>query len=843
MEMVKDRRYIRNLKRVTRSETRLVGVKAANLGELAGAGFPVPDGFVLTTVAFDRYLETGSLDPGNSPADLGSVTFPEEIASNILESAAGMGDVPLAVRSSGIAEDLPGASFAGQYESVLDVRGEEALLQAVERCWASAFSERVNVYRNTHGQQNPPGMAVLIQRLVEADAAGVAFTANPVTSDRTETVVSAVRGLGERLVSGQATPDEWVVRGNEAICQNAPEGSINAEQARSIARLAQRVEAYFGRPQDIEWAIAGENLYLLQARPVTALGQERVKPVPVPVEIPEGFWQREATHAPQPWTPLTSQLLFPMRNRALRRAFDELGMLIETLEMRNIGGWEYARLVPLGGKDRPTPPRWLFWLLTRLVPLLRVRVAQCVEAVRSQKAIHFIRQWHAGWQPNLENRIAKLRKLDLVAFTDSELDEHMAKVISLFQEGNDIHFLLHGALGTILAQLVFTCRDLLGWDDDKAFTMLNGLSEKSTEPSHRLSELARMARELPTVHEILKNIDQHSVERLTETEPQFGDAFQEYMHEYGCRALRYEIGDPTLAESPLLVLGLIKAQLDRGYDPVADASTLEHMRKATVEEARAALSLRSNQDRERFEQALKQAREAYPVREDNEFFTYSAPLGLIRFGVLEIGRRLVERGQILERDDVFFLEMDEARQALRDGSDQTSLVRRRRGERAWVLKHQGPPTYGKDPGPPPDFSVLPAEARMSMEAILWTMDRIFAQEHTRRAAELGGELSGIPASAGTYQGLVRVIMDESEFGKLKAGDVLVCPITSPVWSVLFPSIGALVTDTGGILSHPAIIAREYRVPAVVATGRATRELHDGQTVRVDGSAGTVEVMS
>jgi phosphohistidine swiveling domain-containing protein len=255
------------------------------------------------------------------------------------------------------------------------------------------------------------------------------------------------------------------------------------------------------------------------------------------------------------------------------------------------------------------------------------------------------------------------------------------------------------------------------------------------------------------------------------------------------------------------------------------------------------LSLHSRQERERFEQALERAEEAYPVREDNEFYTHSAPLGLIRFGVLEMGRRLTERGQIGERDDVFFLEMDEARKALLDGGDQAAVVRRRKGERAWVLAHPGPLTYGKDPGPPPNFSVLPAEARMAMEGVLWYLDRVFAQELTRQAEEMDGALHGIPASAGKYRGIVRVIMNESEFGKLEAGDVLVCPITSPVWSVLFPSIGALVTDTGGILSHPAIIAREYRVPAVVATGRATRVLRDGQTVLVDGSAGTVEVMS
>jgi pyruvate,water dikinase len=218
-------------------------------------------------------------------------------------------------------------------------------------------------------------------------------------------------------------------------------------------------------------------------------------------------------------------------------------------------------------------------------------------------------------------------------------------------------------------------------------------------------------------------------------------------------------------------------------------------------------------------------------------------MALMRYVVLEVGSRLGARGQIAQRDDVFFLEWEEARAALRDGSDRHGLVARRKGERAWVEAHPGPASYGKDPGPPPSFAALPTAARFLMEALLWARHRVFAVEHSGHAPAVGRLLRGIAASPGVYTGPVRVIMNESEFAKLHPGDVLVCPVTSPVWSVLFPTVGALVTDTGGILSHPAIIAREYRVPAVVATGHATRALRDGQTVKVDGNAGMVEMES
>ncbi|MEE8191697.1 MAG: PEP/pyruvate-binding domain-containing protein [Gemmatimonadales bacterium] len=836
--------YVLELSELSHGEIERAGAKAANLGELARAGFLVPDGFVLTTDAFGRFLAANAINPDSSSEAVAAAPLPADIADALLAAAASFGDVPLAVRSSGVAEDLPGASFAGQYETVLDVRGAEALVAAVRRCWASAFSQRVATYGAAQGQRGAGGMAVLVQRLVPAEAAGVAFSANPVTGERTESVVSAVRGLGERLVSGQASPDEWLVKGNDAVCQRAPEGAIDAARARAVADLARRVEAHFGCPQDIEWAVALGKVFLLQARPITALPEPIPAPIPVPVEPPPGFWQREASHAPQPHSPMNRSVIFAPRNAALKHSFDESGLLLETVEMREIGGWEYTRLVPLGGKDRPAPPAWLMPLLIRVVPQMRSRIKQCVEAIRSDRPGRFIRRWYEEWRPGLTARIAELRDIDLAVLSDSRLDDHVSKVTALLSESADVHFLLHGPLALTQGDLVFTCRDLLGWDERQTFEMLSGLSEKSTEPARRLAELARMARERPTIRNLLERVDEGTVSRLAEANDEFAVAFAAYQWEFGCRALRYEVADPTVAETPALILGLIRDQIVRGYDPAAVASALEQKRAAVVADARATLAGRSAKERERFERVLARAEQSYPVREDNEFYTLSAPLALVRYVVLELGHRLADRGMIAQREDVFFLEMEEARAALREGGDQHALVARRKAERAWVEVHPGPASYGKDPGPPPSFAALPPEARLAMEVLLWYTDRIFAPEQSEQEQAVGATtVRGISASPGQYTGPVRVIMSEAEFYKLQAGDVLVCPITSPVWSVLFPSIGALVTDTGGILSHPAIIAREYQVPAVVAAGNATHLLRDGQIVTVDGSAGWVEVRS
>ncbi len=835
--------YILKLNELSRGDNERAGSKATNLGELVGAGFPVPDGFVVTTGAFDEFMTSNGFNTDVSQAEIEAANVPANLAEAVLAATADLGSEPLAVRSSGVAEDLPGASFAGQYETVLNVRGEDALLAAVRHCWASAFSERVLAYRKAQGQQNAGGMAVLVQHLVPADAAGVAFTANPVTGNRAEVVLSAVKGLGERLVSGQASPDEWLVKDKDATCQSAPEGAINADQARAVAELARRVESYYGVPQDIEWAITDGKLYLLQARPITTLPEEELAPIPVAAEPPPGFWQREASHAPLPHSPMNHSLFFPLRNAAMKHMFDEFSLLLETMEFREIGGWEYTRMVPLGGKDRRAPPAWLMPLLIRIVPNMHSRIKQMVEVIRSDKPGRFIRRWYEEWQPGLEQRIAELRDIDVTTLSDEALDEHIGTVVTFITGSTDIHFPLHAPLAIILGDLTFTCRDLLGWDEGQTFELISGLSEKSTEPARRLAELARMAGEKPDVHRLLEHLDEHTARHLVDADEEFAAAFAAYQREFGCRALRYEVADPTVAETPTLVLGLIRDQLASGYDPAVAASALEQERTATVAKARAVLASRPARDGEHFEQALTRAEQAYPVREDNEFYTLSAPIALVRYAVLELGHRLANRGSIAQRDDIFFLEMEEAREALPEGSDRRALVMRRKAERAWVEAHPGPATYGKDPGPPPSFKALPPEARLVMEALLWVVDQIFATEQSSQEQAVGATIRGIPASSGKYTGPVRVIMNESEFNKLQAGDVLVCPITSPVWSVLFPSIGALVTDTGGILSHPAIIAREYRVPAVVATGNATRVLHDGQNVTVDGGTGVVEVNS
>jgi rifampicin phosphotransferase len=805
------------LLQLTREQAALAGPKAADLAELARAGFPVPEGWVILAGAEPDF---------------------DELARQV-------GDGPVAVRSSGIAEDLDDASFAGMYETVLNVRGAMALRDAFRRCLESASGDRAVRYRSQKAHTREARMGVLVQRMVTADAAGVAFSANPVTGEREEVLVSATRGLGDRLASGEITPEEWVVRGNDAGCRTASQGAVDGEQAVAIAALARRAEAHFGRPQDIEWALERGRIFLLQARPITTLGDDAAV-APVPVEPPAGFWERDPSHFPVPLTPVTRGWLLAEQNAMQRRIFAEAGMLADSLEQIEIGGWVYNRLAPLGGEPPPLP-RWLaalmFPLMARAIPVFRDRIARLIDVERSDGRWPLIERWRDELRPAWETRLAELRDLDLSAMGRLDLAEHLVGVRRLLLEGFELHHAIHMLDIIEPVKLLLFCKDHLGWDTGRAIQLLCGLSEMSTEPGRRLNELARLARPNPAVAELLHDIDRDTERRIGSVDPRLGGALAAYQRTYGCRALALDVMQPTLAERPELTLGLLRDQLLRAYDPAAEAAEAAERREAAAQTAREALAGRRDELAE-FETLLSRAVQTYPLREDNEFYLVSAPLAFLRYALLAGGRLLVEFGSLDLADDVFFLEWEKVLDALRtDAGDLRPAVRRRRAERAWVEAHPGPASFGRRPPPPPPAIGVPHEVRENLRVLAAAMELTFGRDQVApgRARE-APQLHGIPASAGTYTGTARVILDELQFGKIRAGDVLVCPTTIPVWSVLFPSVGALVTDVGGVLSHPAIIAREYGIPAVVATGNATELVRDGDTVTVNGLQGVVEVL-
>ncbi len=537
---------------------------------------------------------------------------------------------------------------------------------------------------------------------------------------------------------------------------------------------------------------------------------------------------------------MMSDYLLPIVAESFRRQFAEFGGLLETMEIREIGGWAYNRLVPRGGKDRRVPPGWVMWLAVRTLPSLRRMVGETARAYRDRRYLEDLEKWYSEWRDDQKARIAAIRAVDLRALPDVSLGAHTASTFAFAAMSFDRHLRLGGAPSLALTELVFTCEELLGWGEQESLRLLQGLSPTSTLPAAQLAPLARLVSTHPAIGALLETADGDALGKLRKAAPEFTAAFDAYQLEFGCRALRYELAATTLEEVPEVTLKLVYDQAIGVYDPEQERSASAALRQEALQDARRALDGRPG-DLARFSQVLGDAERFYPLREENEFWTVSIPLALQRFAALEVGRRLAGRGVLAERDDVFFLTVDEALAALAHGGDRQAKVAERRAAQDWALAHPGPPSYGRDPGLPP-LGALPREAAQVFRGMLWLADRIFGQESGARRQTSGSPINGTPASPGQYTGTARILLREEEFGRLQLGDVLVCPITSPVWSVLFPNVGALVTDSGGILSHPAIIAREYGIPAVVATGNATEVIRDGDRVSVDGTRGLVTVL-
>lgn len=808
------------------SEPAAAGGKAARLAELRRQGLPVPAGFVVTTSAIGRLL--AAADGPNADADaVRAAELPADVDEALGAATAALGDRALAVRSSAVAEDLADASYAGQYETVLGAHGAREVADAVRRCAASARAARLAAYQ----PDDEPGgaMAVLVQPLVEADAAGVAFTANPVTGARDETLVSAVRGLGERLVAGEATPDEWVVRAGEPTCVTSPEGALDGETARDIAALAERVAADADAPQDVEWALAGGRLQLLQARPITAL------PTPPAIDPPPGTWMKDTVHYVGPMSPLSVTAYLPRMEHGATSMLAEFGFLMEAVRQQAIGWEVYAQPAPPSDEQ-----------------VVAQRIATAAEVLGSGRPDALVDHWwRGGWREELRDRVDALRRADLTALDDAALDAHLQACLDLLADGQVVHFQLFVPYLLHSHELFTACEELLGWDTPAILELLAGLSEASAEPTCDLAELAAAVRADAAAAEAVSawspgEPPEAVLGRLRDADPALADRLDAHLAWYGCRVPAYDVGDPTFAERPERTLRLLVDLVTGVQNPLVEREELARHREEALARAREQLAAQDDAARARFEQAHRRAAEVWGLREDNLLYTDQMPNGLIRLAALEIGRRLVRRGRLRRPEDAVFCELHELRAALAaPGSGEAAGLRqrvaRRRAEHAWVRANPGPPMYGDPPPPPPPTDELPAEARQLMEAMGWLMSIEFPPPGAGGAADDDGgdRLPGQPGSSGHATARARVIADESGFDRLQPGEVLVCRLTTPAWTVLFPRAAAVVTDCGSPLSHAAIVAREHGIPAVVGTQTATSAIADGQTVTVDGGAGVV----
>ncbi len=785
------------------------GGKGANLGELLAAGLPVPPGFVVTTSAYRAHAEAAGFDPDRAATDpskaraaLEAAPLSRDLELEIAAALAELGPAGtrVAVRSSATAEDLPGAAFAGQQDTFLDVVGPAAVAAAVRRCWASLWTDRAVQYRERHGiAPADVAIAVVVQRMADAEAAGVLFTANPLTGRRAELVVDAAPGLGEAVVSGEVTPEHLVLDRDVTVREWTPAPGRAARvlpdrAARELAELAVRAERHFGVPQDIEWALAGSRIVLLQARPMTALPLEppqlgRIQRMVAPFFL-EMFTARPYPLDVTAWLgPGVVRMLDVMAGSVGVR-FPPLGTLIQ--ERDGVA----LQLVP----PRPRPS-----LLTLGAPL---SVARRVRRFRPERWTEdpLVAEFNAAVSALDAEQLSELPWPDLTARIDRchEAMRPLAVVRARYLPGSFVPFVpLRLGLAVLgLGRL--------------ASPLVAGARTRTRDGNDALERLADAVRADPGLAAAARELDARGFLDAVRTRPEFADfddRLTGFLAEYGHReSVSIVLATaPAWRDDPVPVAALIQAAAaeppaERGPAPGAEAleTLLAHPLLRSARAARAARGL------------VDAARRGLAFREDTHFLI-TRVMPPLRATFLELGGRLASAGALAVPEDVFHLRLEELK-ALgapesMDDVDR-SRVRALAARRAALRReYAGVPLL--------DLAVvLPRESPADDGA--------------------GALVAGTPASGGVAEGPVRIVHGPEEFGALRAGEVLVCPNTNPSWTPLFARAAAVVVDTGGLGSHAAIVAREYGVPAVMGTRRGTSVLRDGHRVRVDGTRGRVE---
>ena len=772
------------------------GTKGAGLARLRAASFTVPDGVVLPIGIAREW-------PGG-PA-------PEQLRTAV----AGICDrLPgaLAVRTSATWEDGVTSAHAGATATVLGVSGVDDTLDAIRYCLdESATAARL------HGTTGD--IAIVVQQLVPAEWAGVAFTADPVTGEPNVVRIAATNGLGEALVQGEVVGSDVTVRGQQVSGELA---GLPTDIALAVAQAARNVEASFGQPQDIEWAAAEGTVWLVQARPITVL--------PIEPASPEGNnWQKDTAHYPEPLTPFGWSIMHACGDE-IRSVFDEMGLLIRGLEETFVGGEIYGRVLPAFGSPDSAgkpPPAIVLGIAARLVPELRRRTATARQVLVENRMQRWVDDWHQRDRDAITTRAAELAAVDLVALDDAGLGAHLDAALRLARDGQRIHFRLVMPAAQHMHRLHRFVGEHLGWDDPTIATMFGGHSPASRASEDAMAQLRQRIRTTPDALAALQAQPGRPAEALATIDPALSEALQAWTAEHGWALINYDAGVPVLAERPTMITRLLLAE----PQPVDHGAS-----DAVADRARQALP---PDRRDEFDRILADARAIYPVREDNTIIVGDRPFALLRRTMLEAGRRLAANGVLPAAADTAYLFIDELSATL-DGEIIVDLIDRvvqRRGEEAWVRAHPGPAYIGKQ-APPPDISRLPEPLRQVNAPVLWVVSHEYPAP-TEPSADADVLISGVAASPGIAEGTVRVIRGHDDMHRLTDGDVLVCQVTSPAWAPLFPLACAIVADGGGALSHAAIAAREHGIPAVLGTASATSTLHDGQRIRIDGSKGLV----
>jgi rifampicin phosphotransferase len=839
-----------DLKEIDTTKVALAGGKGAHLGELSRiGGVRVPAGFCVTTAAFRRITATASgidkqldrlsrWEPDDREAisalsaeirqAIEDVTVPDDLAAEITRSVATLGDqTACAVRSSATAEDLPTASFAGQQDTYLNVTGPAEIIRHVSRCWASLFTERAVMYRLRNGfDHRKVQMAVVVQEMVIPRASGVLFTADPVTSNRKVVSVEAVFGLGEALVSGLVNADVYKIRDGEIIDRKPQDQpALTDAQIVRLAELGRRIEAHFGRPQDIEWCLADDEFQVVQSRPITTLfpvpevcddgnhvyvsvGHQQMMTDPMkPLGI--SMWQLTAAR-PMPtaggrlFVDVTRQLSSPTTRADLVKALGTSDPLIGDALQAVIDRGDFIQELPDG--DAPgAPPRGA----AAGGPPAPIETDPAVVTGmidRAQASLDTLkRDIHGKYGQDL---------LDFIAADVQELKKVLSFPLSM--------------------QVIRAGMEASGWLNEHLQAWLGEKNAAGTltqsapgnvtaEMGLALLDVADAIRPHPDVVSFLEHVtDPGFLDQLPALKGgrEARDAIDAFLGRYGMRGVgEIDITRPRWSERPDTLMPVLMGNV-RNFGPGAGKQRFDQgWQEASKKEEELLARLRVLPDGEQkgaeTKRMIDRVRTFAGYREYPKYHMVSRYF-VYKQALLTEADRLVAAGVLREREDIFYLTFGELGDVVRTDNADEDLIRERK-------------------------EAFRAQAALTPPRVLTSDGEAVAGSY-RRGDGPAGALTGLPVSAGTVEGRARVVLDLAE-ADLGAGDILVTAYTDPSWTPVFVAIKGLVTEVGGLMTHGAVIAREYGLPAVIGVEHATRLIRDGQRIRVHGTDGYVELLS
>ncbi len=860
--------YVLGLQEIDQTQVAVVGGKGAQLGELSRIeGIHVPAGYCVTTNAFrrimadapsidDRLDRLSRLNPDDRDAirtlsaeirrSVEGTPIPDDLAAAITRPLTRLDEhAAYAVRSSATAEDLPTASFAGQQDTYLNVVGPAAILQHVSRCWASLFTERAVTYRLRNGfDQRKVQMAVVVQQMIFPDAAGILFTADPVTSNRKVATVEASFGLGEALVSGLVNADVYQVRDGEVVAKAiatkqlaihalqaggtqeqaiAPERqeqpALTDAQVLRLAALGRRIEAHFGSPQDIEWCLVDDGFVIVQSRPITTL-------FPVPAaDDRENHVYVSVGHQQMMTDPMKPLGLSVWQLTAIPRMYEAGGRLFVDVAQRLASPSSRAGLLELMGRADPLIRDALETILDRgdFIPSLPDQAPAGPPAGGAPAPIET--------DPAIVTGLIERSQASIAAL-EHDIQNKSGTVLIDFILA-DIQELKRILLDPQNLPAIMAGMDATWWLNDQLRAWLGEKNVADTltqsAPNNVTSEMglalldvADAVRPHPDVVAFLQDVeDDGFLDELTKLDGgrEARDAIKAYLDLYGMRCVgEIDITRPRWSERPTTLVPVILGNV-KNFEPGEGKRRFEQGRQEAWKKEHDVLErVRALPDGERKAEETKRmidrVRTFIGYREYPKYGIVSRYF-VYKQALLEEAGRLVQAHVLREMEDIFYLTLPELRDVVDVNHVNDQLIRERK-------------------------DAFKSYQALTPPRVLTSDGEVVAGAYRRDDLPTSA-LVGLPVSAGTVEGRARVILDMAD-AELEAGDILVTAYTDPSWSPLFVSIIGLVTEVGGLMTHGAVIAREYGLPAVVGVEQATRLIRDGQRIRVNGTDGYVEIL-